>query len=106
MMSPATEKSHRDNSSSTRATRRSNFKRLDLDAWHLQNYLQLFEKNDGEEPSINIDTFMHVCTRFRCTVKNVDLIANKDEQHHYSNKQYSELKQKMDLCKTCSGLLR
>jgi hypothetical protein len=72
------------------------FNRLDLERWHLQSFFDLLEKSDDEEPAVNIDHFIHGCTRFRCNVKNIDLDAASYEQYHASKKQYSELNQKID----------
>jgi hypothetical protein len=72
------------------------FGKLDLDRWHLQSFFSLLETNDGEDSSVDIDNFIRVCTRFRCNVKNIDLLAVNNEQDNASKKQYSELNHKID----------
>merc|ERR1719362_2433062 len=67
---------------------RGYFKRLDLERWHLQSFFDLLETNDDSEPSIDIDHFIRGCTRLRCSVKNIDLIASSYEQHHARRKQF------------------
>jgi len=75
---------------------RSSFKRLDLERWHLQSFFDMIDTNDDGEASINIDHFIRGCTRLRCNVKNIDLVASGYEGQQVCKKQYLELLRKVD----------
>merc|ERR1719195_621945 len=73
------------------------FGRLDLERWHLQSFFNLLEASaDDEEPSVDIDHLIRGCTRFRCNVKNIDLIAANNEQDNLSKKHYVQLNHKLE----------
>jgi len=72
------------------------FKRLDLEHWHLQSFFDILHTDDICEPSISIDNFIRGCKRFRCNVKNIDLIASNYEQECSQKKQYTKLRRKID----------
>jgi len=79
---------------------RNGFKQLDLEPWHLQNFFHVLRSSDDEqEPSMPIDQFIRVCMRFRCTVKNIDLIAANHQQQERHIQHFHELSSKIDeLC--------
>jgi len=63
---------------------RSFFRKLDLEEWQLYSLFELLKLNDDEDPSINKDLFIRGCTRLRCQVKNIDLMAtvkDADKEH-------------------------
>jgi len=67
---------------------RALFKKIDLETWHLKSFFDILgEDSEADiEPSIEIDTFIRGCMRFRCTVKQIDLIASKHfESEHLAN---------------------
>jgi len=54
---------------------RTFFSKLDLEEWQLYSLFELLNLDGNEDPSISIDLFIRGCTRLRCQVKNVDLMA-------------------------------
>jgi len=76
---------------------RNDFKRLDLEPWHLQNFFEVLRTSDGtDEPSMAIEQFIRGCMRLRCSVKNIDLIAANYEQQESHIQHFHELNSKMD----------
>jgi len=75
---------------------RGYFKKLDLEFWHLQTFFNLLDTKQDGNPSIGIDDFLRICTRLRCSVKNIDLIAASHERQDCTKKQFLELKEKID----------
>jgi hypothetical protein len=76
---------------------RNDFKRLDLEPWHLHNFFEVLRTSEGKgEPSMAIEQFIRGCMRLRSNVKNIDLIAASHEQQEIHTQNFQELRSKID----------
>merc|ERR1712008_50862 len=69
---------------------RGYFKCLDLEPWHLQTLFDLLTKGSDYE-GLNIDQFIRGCIRFRCNVKNIDMMAAIHDLERHNERGFQEI---------------